>query len=112
MAKKAAPKKKEPEARRLPQMPAVNSSETARMQAGFEPVQWHAAIALQVRVRDVLERPVSLAEALEFATQNFQADRMPRADIEWFKQEFDRQRENERQRREDERKAIAATAGR
>ena len=49
----------------------IDTNELARERSGMVPDQWNAAIRLQCAVRELLERPVTLVEALEFARQAF-----------------------------------------
>lgn len=52
----------------------VETGESARQRSGMIPEQWNAAIRLQCVVRDAIDRPVSLVEALNFAATVFKVN--------------------------------------
>lgn len=60
-----------PPATPAPTFADVDRSEPARLSAGMSGEQWNAAIRFQCAVRDRIDRPVSLVDALNFGRALF-----------------------------------------
>lgn len=106
----AAKTKAEPTTARFESIPEHQTNEASRMASGFDPSNWHAAIRLQCAVRDAIQRPVNLAQALDYAGDVF-VQAIEHYGLEMLRKRFDEQQARERREKDDETRRIAATAG-
>lgn len=106
----AAKTKAEPTTARFESIPEHQTNEASRMASGFDSTNWHAAIRLQVAVRDAIRRPVTLEQALVYAKAVFEQT-IEHYGLEMLQKRFDAQQESERREKDAEQKRIAATAG-
>jgi hypothetical protein len=90
-----------------PSLEGIDTNEAARQRSGMAPDQWNAAIRLQCKVRDTLDRSVTLVEALNFAIVMFGEHASSRNMIKIMRGQFDAAR-----RLEAETKNAAADADR
>lgn len=83
----------------------------ARERSGFDLTNWNAAISLQVKVRDAIGYPVSMADALAVAEGAIEFADGDGA-LDHWKKEFENRDKRAIKEKEQERKRIAEQAGR